>query len=113
MPLDCIVRTTFYSRLIFKCGWPLVAYAFLLGGARAAKKLGKDAMCDSLINFASLLQFLLYPSISTQLFSMFYCEPMEDGTSWLRQDLSLECGTLQYGGMIVFTWIMLAVHTIG
>ena len=44
---------------------------------------------------------------------MFYCEPLEDGTSYLRVDLTLECSTPLHATMIIFTLIMLLIHVIG
>lgn len=62
--------------------------------------------------------FILYPGISTSLLSMFYCVPLEDGSAWLRVDFSLRCQSAEgvegsYAAMLVFTFIMLGVHTIG
>ena len=115
MPLDCIVRTSYYSRLIFKCTWPLVAYALVGLLARKLVNMGEKRanQADSLINFAFFLMFILYPSISSSLFSMFYCVELEDGTSWLRVDLTLECSTDAYRAMMAFTFVMLGLHTVG
>jgi len=44
---------------------------------------------------------------------MFYCVPNEDGTSYLRVDLSLECSTPLHATMVVYTVIMLCLHTLG
>ena len=58
--------------------------------------------------------FVLYPSIATSLFSMFYCVNLEEtGESFLRVDFSLECSTSQHAAMLVFTLVMLGIHTIG
>ena len=113
MPLDCIVSTSYYSRLVFKCVWPLVAYAFLALLAKLLSKAGMASMASASVDLAFLLVFILYPSISTGLFSMFYCVPLENGMSWLRVDLSLECSTGLHDTMLVFTFIMLGVHVIG
>ena len=115
MPLDCIVHTSYYSRLIFKCTWPLVAYALVGLLARKLGNMGEKraSQADSLINFAFFLMFILYPSISSSLFSMFYCVDLEDGTSWLRVDLTLECSTDAYRAMMAFTFVMLGLHTVG
>ena len=44
---------------------------------------------------------------------MFYCVSLGDGSSFLRVDLSLDCRTPLHATMLVFTFIMLGVHTIG
>lgn len=93
MPLDCIIRTSFYSRVAFKCIWPLVAYAVIGWRARVQYKRGNDGAADSMINFAFFIMFLVYPSVSTSVLSMFYCMGpdvgLEDGSSYLRVDLSV------------------------
>ena len=113
MPLDCIVSTSYYSRLVFKCIWPLGVYLVLGLLAKMLYKKNKDAVADSAINLGFLFMFVLYPSISTSLLSMFYCVELEDGTSWLRVDLSLECSTEVHTAMLFFTWIMICIHVFG
>jgi len=119
MPLDCMFSQNFYSKLILKCVWPLCAYIALVALSKVFRKLGKDGKADSCIDFTFFLMFLLYPSMANSLLSIFYCVPLEDGTSWLRVDLSIQC--VDSGGatmaphttMIAFALVMIAVHTIG
>ena len=59
MPLDCIVRTSYYSRLVFKCVWPLVGYAFFALLAKLLSKAGKSGMANASIDLAFLLMFIL------------------------------------------------------
>jgi hypothetical protein len=113
MPLDCIFSTSYYSMLVLKCIWPLAFYLALGIAAKAQRKRGKDGSADALINFAFTIMFIVYPSISSSLLSMFYCIQLEDGSSFLRVDLSLDCSTPLHATMIVFTLIMLGLHTIG
>ena len=50
---------------------------------------------------------------------MFYCEPLEDGTSWLRVDLSIQCTdtsgatTTSHALMQFYAIAMLFVHVLG
>lgn len=113
MPLDCIFSTSYYSMLVVKCVWPLAFYLALGIAAKAQRKRGKDGSADALINLAFTIMFIVYPSISSSLLSMFYCIQLEDGSSFLRVDLSLDCSTPLHATMIVFTLIMLGLHTIG
>ena len=63
--------------------------------------------------------FILYPSLSNGLLSIFYCVPLEDGTSWLRVDLSIQCvdasggTTAAHATMLAFAFVMLGLHTVG
>ena len=67
----------------------------------------------------SITQFIVYPSISNGVFSTFYCVGLEDGTSWLRVDLSIQCTdtsratTTTHAIMQAYTVIMIVVHVIG
>ena len=71
--------------------WPLGAYALLYLLSKWLRKRGKPGQADACIDFLFFMMFVLYPSISTKLLSMVYCVPLEDGTTWLRVDLSLQC----------------------
>ena len=113
MPVDCIIRTSYYSKLVFKTVWPLLFYAIFGISAKIQRKRGQDGAADSLINLAFLIMFIVYPGVSTSLLSMFYCVPLEDGSSYLRPDLSLECSTPLHATMVIYTLIMLVLHTIG
>jgi len=118
MPLDCMWPTNFYSKLIFKCVWPLCTYALLALLSKVLRKFGKDARADGCIDFGFFLMFILYPSISNGLLSIFYCVPLKDGTSWLRVDLSIQCadasGTIaRHTTMLIFAFVMLGLHTVG
>jgi len=113
MPLDCIIRTSFYSKLIFKCLWPLAVYVLFGVSAKFERRRGKDGSADTLINLLFLVMFIVYPGVSSSLLSMFYCVELEDGSSYLRPDLSLECSTGMHAAMLVFTFAMIVVHTIG
>jgi len=119
MPLGCIVETNYHYMLIFKCLWPLGVYALLYLSSKFLNMRGNEAKADACIDLAFFLMFVMYPSLSNSLLSMFYCYPLEDGTSWLRTDLSVQCTsapgvfTPAHAGMLTFTFVMLIVHTIG
>mgnify|MGYP006936382134 CR=1 FL=1 len=65
MPLDCIISTSYYSKLAFKCIWPLIAYAVLGISSKVLRKCGKADQADSCINFGFLIMFVIYPSVSS------------------------------------------------
>ena len=58
VPIDCIIRTSYYSRLIFKTVWPLIAYAALGFASKVQRRRGKEDAADSLINFGFLVRRL-------------------------------------------------------
>merc|ERR1711988_486696 len=56
---------------------------------------------------------------ASTLFSAFVCEPLEDGSSVMRQDLSILCSYAngevsgEYFGIILYSVVMIGVHTAG
>ena len=65
MPLDCIIATSYYSKLAFKCIWPLIAYAVFGVSSKLFRKCGKVDQADSCINFGFFVMFVIYPSVSS------------------------------------------------
>jgi hypothetical protein len=63
------------------------------------------------------LLFLLYPSVSTSLFSYFICDTLdgegEDGARLLRVDYSITCGSAEYNAFMPYVVLMIAIFPIG
>ncbi|CDW76474.1 UNKNOWN [Stylonychia lemnae] len=59
------------------------------------KKQFKRYIRTSIILFA----YLCYPTISQNSFSLLSCVPFEDGNSYLRQDMSIQCWTIEHKKM--------------
>ena len=55
MPLDCMISTNFYDKLIFKCVWPICAYAALMLLSKILRKCGKAGRADACVDFAFFL----------------------------------------------------------
>jgi len=119
VPLDCLVSNNFHSLLIFKTVWPLVAYAILYLLSKVFRIAKKQRHADGCIDALFFVMYIMYASLSNVLFSMFYCVPLEDGTSWLRVDLSIQCtdtsGTAirYHAAMRAFAILMIIVHVVG
>ena len=92
-PIGCIVNITFHEIFLARTIIPLVAIVFLklvpVIGARM-KNIGKEAF-DGFETAAFFVMFLVYPSCSQYVFAMFQCVEVDDGTSWLRRDFSIDC----------------------
>ena len=56
--------------------------------------------------------FLLYPIVTTAAFDGFPCYQF-DHTSFLRSDVTIECGTDAHGGVTALSWIAIFVYPIG
>ena len=119
MPLDCIIRTSYYSRLIVRCVFPLAIYIVFYGGARLLHRCGREWQASKLIDTNFFIAFLVYPSIAAKAFSIFNCEELEDGSSVLRVDLSLKCRDSDgaadptYSLMVIFAILMIIIHVAG
>lgn len=119
MPLGCAAPLNFFDKLILRTCLPLVAYALLLLLARCYYKSGKKRQSGILVDAVFFIIFLVYPSTSSALFSVFVCEDLEDGSSFMRNDLSIQCTNTDgsftglYVGVLAYTAVMLFVQTIG
>jgi hypothetical protein len=60
-----------------------------------------------------LLTFLVYPGVSKKIFQTFKCQPFEDGSSYLKADLSLSCDTDAYTGWLAYATAMVFVYPLG
>ena len=59
------------------------------------------------------LLFLIYPSVSAKIFAAFQCEQLDDGTQWLRADLSVRCYTTTHHLMCYYAAAMVVIYPIG
>ena len=60
-----------------------------------------------------LILFLIYPSTSAAIFATFQCEPLDDGTSWLRADLSIDCNSPTHNWYVGYASWMVLVFPLG
>ena len=119
MPLDCIFPMDYFSKLVLRTVAPLVVYAVMYVAAKVFRRMQKPWQADALIDGIFFIAFLIYPSTTSKLFSMFVCKTLEGGDGYLRVDFSLQCMTSDgwptpgYVGQLVFTFVMIVVHTCG
>ena len=114
-PIGCIVNITFHEIFLARTIIPLVAIVFLklvpVIGARM-KNIGKEAF-DGFETAAFFVMFLVYPSCSQYVFAMFQCVEVDDGTSWLRRDFSIDCASPKHIIMSWVAWVMFVVYPLG
>ncbi len=72
-----------------------------------------DAVVDACDTAAFFIMLLVYPSCSQVVFAMFQCVPVDDGTSWLRQDLSIDCASPEHVQTSLVAYVMLLVYPLG
>lgn len=59
------------------------------------------------------LAYVVLPSSSRVLFKFLICQDFEDGTSWLKADYQIECGTPAYRAQTIYVMIMIIIFPIG
>ena len=66
---------------------------------------------------AFVILFVTYPNCSSTIFAYLSCkvfdQPGEDGASYLAADLSLECSSVSYMGLLPYAYMMVLLYPIG
>ncbi|CAM9166895.1 unnamed protein product [Sphacelaria rigidula] len=60
-----------------------------------------------------LLTFLVYSSVSSVLFQMFSCDPLDDGKNYLRADYRIDCDSSRHVSFQIYAGFMIVVYTVG
>ena len=90
VPLDCFYPVSFHHKLVYKTLTPLVTIVLLLLYKWRLKDREQKA---TVLNWVFFVIFLFYPSCSAIIFRCFSCQEFDDGSSFLRADLSINCGS--------------------
>lgn len=98
IPLGCMMDLTFYADFMLTIYTPLILIV-LVQVATAGKYLldkkkgdtkASDSYKDNTMKFSLLVLFILFPSVSLKMCSMFDCREIY-GQYWLRADVQLQC----------------------
>ena len=78
------------------------------------KRKLKQSLRDNIIVTFFVISYLLYPMISKMTFSLYNCVSYEDGYSYLKRDMSIQCWTgdhlkmsLIIGLFLILVWVVL------
>ena len=138
MPLQCVVALNHDHYLFFRTGIPLLL-AFMAWAERRrlfasangkrvkarkhpdkALKLekrakGDEAVAGQLGSYVFLIFYLLYPSISANIFATFQCETLDDPgqSEFLRTDFNVDCKSTLHGITRIYAVVMVFVFPIG
>jgi hypothetical protein len=133
LPIGCMVRVTFYIKLLVTTLTPLVLVAILactyavscsknkVTEVARASTTNLYARNDRLqqifakhVNALLVLTFLVYTTASVAVLQTFPCDSIAGtGKSYLRADYSLECGTTQHTIYRVYAALMILVYPLG
>ena len=106
LPLGCVFTLSFHMALLVRTLLlpALGTIVFLLRIIRAPTKV-----LEACWGLLFLVLFLIYPSTSAAIFATFQCEPLSDGSSWLRADLSIDCASTLHTGFRVYAAFMILI----
>jgi hypothetical protein len=138
LSLGCVLRTSFYQRLLINTLSPLVIASLLMcsyGFIRHRNKVQvlsprSSHRCvapqrTSTLNRASAthcsmvlaMTFLIYSTVSTTIFQTFACDSVDDDAElkavFLRADYSVQCGTHVHMLYKVYAGVMIILYPIG
>ena len=110
----------FHDRLLASTLWPLAALGLLMVTYTMALRK-KSASCETVretirnkhLSVVLLLLFLVYSSVSSNVFRMFACDPVDDGNSYLRADYRIMCTDAKHQTLQVYAAVMIAVYPVG
>lgn len=60
-----------------------------------------------------VLLFLIYPSVSSTILATFVCRTFDDGSSWLRKDITVNCEAPDRAGWLVLASFGVVIYVIG
>ena len=79
------------------------------GRMSAANEKKAGALSDALFGWGFFLVFLLYPGCCFTAFSTFTCSTLDDGSSYLRRDPSIDCNDPFHSAMKGYAAIMIVI----
>lgn len=127
LPLQCVSLHSFATQLVFAFVTPLVLAALAcicalyvsIGKVRHKKRSGRNETVlrvtqRQVAPFLLGLLFLAFPVASSLAFNAFACDTMDDGSAYLRHDLSVECHSPQYRGTVLpLAWLVISTYAFG
>ena len=119
LSVGCIFRANFYFRLFISTLGPLavsvvLACTYTVATLRSRGNRGRAAVIwKRHTSIALLVAFLVYPQVSSTAFSMFVCDDLDDGHSYLRADYSIRCDTDYHRRLQMFAAFMVLVYPVG
>lgn len=119
LSVSCIVDSNFYGRLIFGTICPLVVFGALAVTYTVSKSrnrhspAGMQAAKSKHLSVTLFITFVLYSSVSFNIFQTFVCERLDTGVDYLRADYSLTCYTGVHKAMMVYAGLMIFVYPVG
>lgn len=119
LSVSCILDTNFYGRLVFATVGPLVVLGFLAATYALSRSrnrhssVGMQAAKHKHLSIALFFLFVIYSSVSFNIFQTFVCETLDNEVTYLRADYSLTCSTDLHTAMEIYAGLMILVYPVG
>lgn len=110
----------FHDQLLAATVWPFAVLGLLVmtyltalhtnggnGGSR------REHIRNKHLSAVLLLLFLVYSSVSSNVFRMFACDALDDGVEYLRVDYRIVCTDTKHRTLQVYAAIMIAIYPVG
>lgn len=116
----CLIDTDFYHSLLVSTIGPLAAAGLVLlsraATLRRCPPSDQTRRSKHKRRHASAMfwiSFLVYSTSSAVIFQTFACDDLDDGTSFLRVDHSVQCYTPKHKGFVWYAGVMTIVYPFG
>ncbi|CAM9539354.1 unnamed protein product, partial [Laminaria digitata] len=110
----------FHDRLLAVTIWPIgvicllaMTYAVALRRNSGSDDSIRDNIRNKHLTAVLLLLFFVYSSVSSTVFGMFACDPLDDGEEYLRADYRIMCTDAKHIALQAYAAIMIAVYPVG
>lgn len=117
---SCFIKTDFFDRLVWKTLTPVavlcalrVTYAIASARNRNATNAVKLTFRRKHLSMAIFALFLVYSSVSRDIFLTFSCEALDSGVSYLRADYGLTCSSRRHDVFRAYAGLMAVVYPFG
>lgn len=119
MSSSCLVSTDFYHRLVISTVAPLVTLLACVGSYAIATTRNRNSRTAGPIvkhkhlSVGLFIVFFVYSSVSFTIFQTFVCDPLDDGSAYLRADYSITCYTGVHTAYLAYASVMVCVYPVG
>ena len=118
-PLECLDLAGYLQLLRFWIALPAVllvcivlcAVGFVLVRRR---RLTMAALVELALPSALRMLFLIYPTITNVAFAGFPCYSFDDGSTFLKADVSVSCNGAEYDQVVLpLVWLAIVIYPVG
>lgn len=115
----CLIDADFYDSLLVSTMGPLAVAGLVLLSREATRRgcpADQDRRSKNERQHASVMfwiSFLVYSTSSATIFQTFACDDLDDGTSFLRADHSVQCYIPKHEAFMWYAGVMIIIYPFG